>query len=70
MKTVDNYKNLGIKISKTGDYFVYADVRLSERAKVRLGQYNSIEDAKSGIDDFWKRFSDRIDEALKTMKEI
>lgn len=57
MKIIINYKNFDIKISKTGNYFAYSDVDLSEYMEVKLGKYDSIEDAKSGIDRFWKRFN-------------
>lgn len=58
MKTVDNYKNFDIKISKLGNYFAYSDVNLSEYMKVKLGKYDSIEDAKSSIDKFWDKQRD------------
>ncbi len=61
MKTVTNYKNFDIKISKLGNYFAYCDVNLSDYMKVKLGKYSSIEDAKSDIDKFWEDFDDTGD---------
>lgn len=69
MKTITNYKNFDIKISKLGNYFAYSDVNLSEYVKVKLGKSVSIEDAKSSIDNFWKRFNNRVDETLKTRRK-
>lgn len=59
MKTVTNYKNFDIKISKLGNYFAYSDVSLSDYLKVKLGKYGCAEDAKSDIDKFWKRFNSK-----------
>lgn len=61
MKTVDNYKNFDIKISKLGNYFAYSDVNLSEYMKVKLGKYDNIESVKSDIDKFWEDFNDTGD---------
>lgn len=61
MKTIDNYKNFDIKISKLGNYFAYSDVNLREYMKVRLGKYGNIEDVKSDIDKFWEDFDDTGD---------
>lgn len=61
MKTVSNYKNFDIKISKLGNYFAYSDVNLSDYMKVKLGKYDSIESAKSDIDKFWDTFDDTGD---------
>lgn len=59
MKTVDNYKNFDIKISKLGNYFAYSDVNLREYRNVKLGKYDNIESAKSDIDKFWEIFRQR-----------
>lgn len=58
MKTVDNYKNFDIKISKLGNYFAYSDVNLREYMKVKLGKYGSVEMTKDSIDKFWDKQRD------------
>lgn len=55
MKTITNYKNFDIKISKLGNYFAYSDVNLSEYMKVKLGKYDSVAMAKDSIDKFRDR---------------
>lgn len=57
MKTITNYKNFDIKVSKLGNYFAYSDIGLSEYMYVRLGKYSSIKDAKHDIDMFWQKFN-------------
>lgn len=55
MRTITNYKNFDIKVSKLGNYFAYSDIGLSEYMYVRLGKYSSIKDAKRDIDMFWQK---------------
>lgn len=61
MKTITNYKNFDIKVSKLGNYFAYSDIGLSDYMYVRLGKYSNIEDAKCDIDMFWQNFDDTGD---------
>ncbi|MDO4868047.1 MAG: hypothetical protein Q4A23_00055 [bacterium] len=55
MKTVTNYNNFDIKLSKKGRYFVYSDIGLSDYLEVRLGGYDTLEEAKKSVDKFWER---------------
>ena len=55
MKTVTNYNNFDIKLSKKGRYFVYSDIDLSDYLEVRLGGYDTLEEAKKAVDKFWER---------------
>ena len=43
MKTITNYNNFDIKLSKKGRYFVYSDIDLSDYLEVRLGGYDTLE---------------------------
>lgn len=61
MKTVDNYKNFDIKVSKLGNYFAYPDINLREYMGKKFGKYDNIEDVKADIDKFWEDFDDTGD---------
>lgn len=54
MKTITNYNNFDIKLSKKGRYFVYSDIGLSDYLEVRLGGYDTLEEAKIAVDKFWE----------------
>lgn len=55
MKTITNYKNFDIKVSKLRNYFAYSDIDLSDYMYVKLGKYSNVEEAKIAVDKFWER---------------
>lgn len=61
MKTITNYKNFDIKVSRLGNYLAYSDIGLSDYMRVKLGKYSNVEDAKRDIDMFWQNFDDTGD---------